>query len=203
MTGLVTAYTHPALAAASRPGRSLGSAGPDAPILAAATGAGLKVPVTGLPGPGRDHGPENPAPTPARCPPGPAGTRRVVNRIRRYLAGRVRRAGALPGYGAAVAAALAGAWADPPWWLYHRLNLPPRARAHPVVSGGLPGWQITLLLAAAALLAAAIAVTVSQRRAGGGAPRRGSPDRSPAMRNTPIQRSRQMETQRRRRSSAS
>ena len=59
-----------------------------------------------------------------------------------------REAGALPGYGAAVAAALAGAWADPPWWLYHRLNLPPRARAHPVVSGGLPGWQITLLLAA-------------------------------------------------------
>jgi len=76
-----------------------------------------------------------------------------------------REAGALPGYGAVVAAALAGAWADPPWWLYHRLNRPPRARAHPVVSGGLPGWQITLLLAAAALLAAAIAVTVSRRRA--------------------------------------
>jgi hypothetical protein len=32
------------------------------------------------------------------------------------------------------------------------------------VSGGLPGWQLTLL--AAALLAAAIAVTVSRRRAG-------------------------------------
>ena len=75
-----------------------------------------------------------------------------------------REAGALPGYGAAVAAALAGAWADPPWWLYHRLYLPPRARSHPVVSGGLPGWQTTLL-AAAALLAAAIAVTVSRRRA--------------------------------------
>jgi len=65
-----------------------------------------------------------------------------------------------------VAAALVGARPDPPWWLYHRLPLPLRARAHPVVSGGMPDWPITLLAAAAALLAAAVAVTVSQRRAG-------------------------------------
>jgi hypothetical protein len=90
-----------------------------------------------------------------------------MTRIRRIcgcLAGLARWAGARPGYGGAVAALLVGAWADPPWWLRYHWRLPPRARAHPVVSGGLPGWQLTLL--AAALLAAAIAVTVSRRRAG-------------------------------------
>jgi hypothetical protein len=89
-----------------------------------------------------------------------------TGRICRYLAGRAWCAGTLPAYGGAVAAALAGARPDPPWWLYHRLHLPPRARAHPIVGGGLPGWQLTLLAAAATLLAAAIAVTVSRRRAG-------------------------------------
>jgi len=91
-----------------------------------------------------------------------------VNRIRRNcrcLAGRARWAGVLPGYGGAVALALAGARPDPPWWLRYHWYLPPRARAHPVVSGGMPGWQITLIAAAAALLAAAIAVTVSPMRA--------------------------------------
>jgi len=91
-----------------------------------------------------------------------------MNRVRRLcgcLAGLGRCAGVLPGYCGAVAAALVGARPDPPWWLYHRLPLPLRARAHPVVSGGMPDWPITLL-AAAALLAAAVAVTVSRRRAG-------------------------------------
>jgi len=90
-----------------------------------------------------------------------------VNRIRRScrcLAGRARWAGVLPGYGGAVALALAGARPDPPWWLRYHWHLPPRARAHPLLTGGLPGWLITLL-AAAALLAAAIAVTVSRMRA--------------------------------------
>ena len=86
-----------------------------------------------------------------------------TGRLCRYLAGRAWCAGVLPAYG--MAAALAGARPDPPGWLYHRLPPPPRPRAHPVVSGGLPGWQLTLLAAAAALLAAAIAVTVSRRRA--------------------------------------
>ena len=85
-----------------------------------------------------------------------------TGRLCRYLAGRAWCAGVLPAYG--MAAALAGARPDPPGWLYHRLPPPPRPRAHPVVSGGLPGWQLTLI-AAAALLAAAIAVTVSRRRA--------------------------------------
>jgi len=59
--------------------------------------------------------------------------------------------------------ATAGCYYDPPFegpGLDRRhWHLPPRARAHPVVSSGMPGWQITLM-AAAALLAAAIAVTV-------------------------------------------
>src|SRR5262245_46555908 len=88
-----------------------------------------------------------------------------MNRIRRIggcLAGLGRRAGVLPGYCGAVAAALADARPDPPWWLRYHWPLPPRARAHAVLSGGMPGWQITLI-AAAALLAAAIAVTVYYR----------------------------------------
>jgi hypothetical protein len=168
MTGPVTAQPHPAPVVASRPARPRGSAGRDEAILAAAPGAGLQVPVTGLPGPGGSHRPDTWAPAPARCPPGPAGKQRVVNgirRLRRCLAGRARWAGARPAYGAAVAAALAGARPDPPWWLRFHWHLPPGGRAHPVVSGGMPGWQITLLAAAAALLAAAIAVTVSRRRA--------------------------------------
>jgi len=88
-----------------------------------------------------------------------------TGRICRCLAGRAWCAGSLPAYGGAVAAALAGARPDPPWWLYHHLPLPPHARAHPVVSGGLPGWQLTLLAPAAVLLAAAIAVTVYRMRA--------------------------------------
>ena len=81
-----------------------------------------------------------------------------------YLASRAWCAGVLPAYGGAVAAALVGARPDPPWWLRYHWPLAPRA-AHPVVSGGVPGWQLTLLAAAAALLAAAIAVTVSRMRA--------------------------------------
>ena len=87
-----------------------------------------------------------------------------TGRICRYLAGLAWCAAALPAYGGAMAAALVGARPDPPWWLYHRLHLPSRARAQHVVSGGMPGWQITLL-AAAALLAAAVAMTVSRMRA--------------------------------------
>jgi len=51
-----------------------------------------------------------------------------------------------------------------PGFLRYHPHLPPPARAHSAVSGGVPVWQITLI-AAATLLAAAIAVTVS----GGGA----------------------------------
>ena len=36
------------------------------------------------------------------------------------------------------------------------------APAHVVVSGGMPGWQVTLIAVAAALLAAALAVVVDR-----------------------------------------
>jgi len=147
---------------------------------------------TGLLGPGGDHGPGT---RHLRRPAGrPAGRELAENRARRlcrYLAGLGRCAGALPGYCGAVAAALASAWPDPPWWLYHRLHLPPRARAHPVVGGGMPGWQITLLVVAVTLLAAAIAVTVSRRRARPRTTATASPAHRQPGRQTPIPRSRQ------------
>src|SRR5215472_7504730 len=146
------------------------------------------------PGPRRWPRARHPAPSPARWPPGPAGRELAVNRTGRLggcLAGLGRCAGALPGYGAVVAAALAGARPDPPWWLRYHWPLPPRARAHPVVSGGLPSWQLTLLVAAVALLAAAVAVTVSRRRAGRRTTATASPARRRLRRQAPIPRSRQ------------
>ena len=125
--------------------------------------------MTGVPGLGDGRGRDTghlrlPAGRPAR-----PVRERVVNRIRRicrYLAGLARCAGVLPAYRGAVAAVLAAlAWPDPPWFMHYRLHLPLRARAHPVVSGGMPGWLITLIAAAAALLAAAIAVIVYRMRA--------------------------------------
>jgi hypothetical protein len=92
-----------------------------------------------------------------------------MNRIRcicRHLAGLARCAGVLPAYRGAVAAAPAAlARPDPPWFMHDHLHLPLPARAHPVVTGGMPGWLITLIAAAAALLAAAIAVAVYRMRA--------------------------------------
>ena len=56
-----------------------------------------------------------------------------------------------------------------PGFLRYHPHLPPPARAHSAVSGGVPVWHITII-AAATLLGAAIAVTVSGGGAGGGAP---------------------------------
>ena len=50
---------------------------------------------------------------------------------------------------------------QPPGWNKHP---PLPAHAHTVVTGGMPGWQITLIVAAAALLAA-LAVTAYRMRA--------------------------------------
>ena len=38
------------------------------------------------------------------------------------------------------------------------------AQIHTIVTGGMPGWQITLIAAAAALLAAAVAVLLDRAR---------------------------------------
>jgi len=69
MTGRLTAHTHPAPAAACRPRppAEFCRAGRNSP--GRGHGAGLEVPITGLPGPGDDCGARHPAPAPARCPP--------------------------------------------------------------------------------------------------------------------------------------
>ena len=45
-------------------------------------------------------------------------------------------------------------------------GVPPHTAVHPVVTGGMPGWQITLIALAAALLAATVAVLADRARAG-------------------------------------
>ena len=45
----------------------------------------------------------------------------------------------------------------PPGWNKHP---PLPAHAHAIASGGMPGWQVTLIAAAATLLVAAIAMTI-------------------------------------------
>ena len=68
-------------------------------------------------------------------------------------------AGALLGLAAAAPAALASGQPPhpPPGWNKHP---PLPAHIQTAATGGMPGWQITLIAAAAALLAAALAVTV-------------------------------------------
>jgi len=41
----------------------------------------------------------------------------------------------------------------------------PPPQVHTVVTGGMPGWQITLIALASAVLAAALAITVDRARA--------------------------------------
>ena len=88
---------------------------------------------------------------------------RAIAWAARVLAGL---AAAVLAFTAAVPAALAStsprqarplSWADPPLppgWNKH----PPRpAHAHALATGGLPGWQITLIAGAAVLLVTALA----------------------------------------------
>jgi len=62
---------------------------------------------------------------------------------------------------AAAAAALATPRPRPPGWNKHP---PLPAHVHAAVTGGMPGWQLTLIAAAAALVAAALAVMVYRAR---------------------------------------
>ena len=53
------------------------------------------------------------------------------------------------------------AWLSPPGWNNHP---PLPAHSQPVISGGLPGWQATLIAATAALIASALAANVCRMR---------------------------------------
>ena len=57
-----------------------------------------------------------------------------------------------------------------PWQLVGRYpvpgGVPPHTAVHTIVTGGMPGWQITLIAVAAALLAATVAVLADRARAG-------------------------------------
>jgi hypothetical protein len=57
-----------------------------------------------------------------------------------------------------------------PWQLVGGYPVPGGVPVHPtvhtVVTGGMPGWQITLIAVAAALLAATVAVLADRARAG-------------------------------------
>ena len=44
------------------------------------------------------------------------------------------------------------------------LPVPPPPQVHTIVTGGMPGWQITLITIGAALLTAALAVTLDRAR---------------------------------------
>ena len=104
-----------------------------------------------------------------------------IHRIRRTLAGLTSPAGVLLACGLAAAAAQASPPPRPPGWNKHpplpaapqpAVRFPPGwnkhpplpAHAHTIASGGIPGWQITLI-AAAALLVTALAVVVYRIRA--------------------------------------
>jgi hypothetical protein len=84
-----------------------------------------------------------------------------MNRIRRCLsalAGRGRGLLAL----AATAPAAVASFPLPPG----NPNPTPHAAIHPAATGGMPGWQITLIAAAAALVAAVTAVLLDRARTG-------------------------------------
>jgi hypothetical protein len=103
----------------------------------------------------------------------------VMNRIqhiRRFAATLAGLACALLAFAAAAPAALASGTPPPlpPGYNKHP-PLPPRhvhqlvhkipVPLHTVVTGGMPGWQITLIAVGAALLAATVAVLLDRARA--------------------------------------
>ena len=101
-----------------------------------------------------------------------------IRYIRRLAAALAGLAGALLALGAGAPSAFARPWPPPnlgggpagpviparlpPGWNKHP---PLPVRAHTLVAGGMPGWQIALIAAAAALLAAAVAVLAYRARA--------------------------------------
>jgi hypothetical protein len=85
-----------------------------------------------------------------------------IHRIR-WLAGALGTlACALLAYAATAPAALAEIPPPGERPVGHTLNVP--ARLQTVISGGMPGWQITLIAAGAALIAATAAVLLDRAR---------------------------------------
>jgi len=103
---------------------------------------------------------------------------RAIGRLARIVA---TLATAALAYAAAVPAALANPRPRPPGWNKHpplpgaqpALRFPPGwnkhpplpAHAHPLATGGMPSWQITLITAAAVLLVTALAAAAYRLRA--------------------------------------
>ena len=87
-----------------------------------------------------------------------------MNPIRALAAALAGLAGALLGLAAAAPAALASGQPPhpPPGWNKHP---PLPAHIQTAATGGMPGWQITLIAAAAVMLAAVLAVMVYRIRA--------------------------------------
>jgi hypothetical protein len=86
-----------------------------------------------------------------------------IHRIRSAIRLLAALASALLVFGAA-APALATSLRPPPG-SQQPPPAPPLTRIHPVVTGGMPGWQITLIAVAAALAAATLAVLLDRARA--------------------------------------
>jgi hypothetical protein len=115
-----------------------------------------------------------------------------IRRLRRSVACMPRRAGGLAAFAAATAAwrpgppfapgwKLPSGWNNyqqlPPGWRKHPplplghvagpvYKVPAQIPAHTTVTGGMPGWQITLITATAVLLAAALVLAACWMRSG-------------------------------------
>jgi hypothetical protein len=85
-----------------------------------------------------------------------------MNRIRRFVIMLAGLAGAVLAFSAAATPAFATL--VPPGG--GGPAAPSPVQVHTIVTGGMPGWQITLIAAGAALLAAVLAVTADRMRSG-------------------------------------
>ena len=98
---------------------------------------------------------------------------RLIQHIRRFAGVLAGLAAALVAFGATPAFATlpppepapASHPALSPWQLVGGYPVPGAVPVHTVVSGGMPGWQITLIAIAAALLAATVAVLADRAQA--------------------------------------
>jgi hypothetical protein len=88
---------------------------------------------------------------------------RHIRRIAGVLAGLAAALlafGAAPAFAAPTLATMLPGGADAPV-----PSAPPSVQVHTIITGGMAGWQITLIAVGAALLAATVAVLVDRARA--------------------------------------